>query len=98
MLENLDAVLDNLASRVAAKVAELIAPSGAVPSRRLLNVDQAAEYLGRTREAVEHMIHSGKLPVVRIDKRISLDVRALDRLIEERTVDSHVVPAVHVKP
>jgi excisionase family DNA binding protein len=95
---NFEIVLEDLASRVADKLVERIGALATAPSRRLLTVDQAAEYLGRTREAVEHMIHSGKLPVVRIDKRVSLDVRDLDRLIEERKVDSLVVPAVHLKP
>jgi len=41
---------------------------------RLLNVAQAATHIGRTRAAVQHLA-SDKIPVVRIDRRVSIDVR-----------------------
>ena len=76
-----EAFLDILADRVAAKVAERL---GRAPAARLrlLTVEQAAKYLGRTREAVQHMIASRKLPIVRADRRVFLDVKDLDGWIE----------------
>src|SRR2546425_130598 len=62
---NLDVLIDALAERVAAKVVERTQPGGAPVKPRLLTVDQAAVYIGRTKEAVQHMISGGKLPTVR---------------------------------
>lgn len=52
-------------------------------SKRLLTIREAAEFLGRTEEAVRTMCEKGKLPVVRIDRRIQLDVRDLEKVIEQ---------------
>lgn len=51
--------------------------------RRLLTVKEAAEYLGRTEAAVRQLIHKRIIPVVRFDRAIRIDVRDLDRLIQE---------------
>jgi excisionase family DNA binding protein len=77
----LGAALGVLAERVADLVAERL-EAAPVRRQRLLTVEQAAEYLGRSRLAVEHMIASGRLPVVRADRRVFLDVKDLDRWIE----------------
>jgi len=81
----LDAIIDTLASAVAAKLrADLGDSSGpASIAPRLLTVDQAAVYLGRSKEAVQHMVGARKLPVVRDGRRVFLDVRELDRWIEQ---------------
>lgn len=50
---------------------------------RLMDVEGAAIYLGRTEKAIRKLIDAGKLPVVRIDSRVCLDIRDLDRIIEE---------------
>jgi excisionase family DNA binding protein len=52
--------------------------------QRLFTVEQAAAYLGRSANAVRGLIYDGKIPVVRIDRRTQLDIRDLDKLIEER--------------
>lgn len=81
---NLDALLDALADRVAAKVRAEVAQDGvAAVKRRLFTVEQAAVYLGRTTEALQHMIASGKLRAVRADRRVFLDLKDLDRWIEQ---------------
>ena len=78
-----DAVMDALADRVAIKVRQELNQTGNPAVKpRLLTAEQAGVYLGRTKEAVEHMIAGGKLPVVRADRRIFLDVRDLDRWID----------------
>jgi excisionase family DNA binding protein len=78
-----DAVMDALADRVAMKVRHELTQNGnSAVKPRLLTTEQAAVYLGRTRDAVEHMIAAAKLPVVRADRRVFLDVRDLDRWID----------------
>jgi len=74
-------ILDFLAE----KVAERIRMSGSISPGtrpRLMSVKAAAEYLGRTQAAIRHMVQSAKLPCVRADRRILMDVRDLDRWIE----------------
>jgi excisionase family DNA binding protein len=82
---DLESLLDALAERVAEKlrpsVLRPIPPSLAGP--RLLTVDQAASYLGRTKASVQHLVSAGRLPIVRADRRVFLDVRDLDAWIEQ---------------
>jgi excisionase family DNA binding protein len=79
----LNAVIAVLAERLAARMALGVAQNGGAGVKpRLFSVDEAAVYLGRSKEAVEHMIGAGKLAVVRADRRVFLDVRDLDRWIE----------------
>jgi excisionase family DNA binding protein len=49
----------------------------------LLTVKQAALYLGRSEQAVQHLIFQKDLPVVRIGRRVHLDRRDLDAWIEK---------------
>jgi excisionase family DNA binding protein len=81
-----DVLLDALAERVAAKVKSYM-PSAIPPNSgraaRLLTVGQAAAYLGRTKVSVQHMNSAGRLPIVRSDRRVFLDVRDLDAWIEQ---------------
>jgi excisionase family DNA binding protein len=81
---NLEPLLDALAERVAAKLGtRLTENSGSAAIQpRLLNVQQAARYIGRTKEAVQHLVADGTVPVVRHDRRVFLDIRDLDRWIE----------------
>ncbi|MGD0798631.1 MAG: helix-turn-helix domain-containing protein [Acidobacteriaceae bacterium] len=48
----------------------------------LLTVKQAAVYLGRSEQSVQHLILQKALPVVRIGRRVHLDCRDLDAWIE----------------
>lgn len=81
----LDVVIDALGERVAAKVLAGLAQRGttAAVNPRLLTVEQAAVYVGRTTEAMQHLIAEGKLPVVRADRRVFLDLKDLDQWIEQ---------------
>jgi len=85
---DVDGLLDSLAERVAAKLEDRWANGHAVVNQRLYTVDQAAIYLGRTKESVHHLISGGRLPTVRIDRRVFLDKKELDQLIEESKVDA----------
>jgi excisionase family DNA binding protein len=83
----LDDIIETLAAAVASRLRSEAAPRNATPSigPRLLTVDQGALYLGRSKEAVQHMVAARKLPVVRDGRRVFLDVRELDRWIEQNT-------------
>lgn len=48
----------------------------------LLDVKQAGVYLGRTEQAIQHLIFDKELPVVRVGRRVHLDRKDLDRWIE----------------
>jgi len=81
---NFDSLIRTLADRVAAQVrADLAENTNSVLKRRLLTVEQAAIYMGRTEEAIQHMVASGKIPTVRIDRRVFIDIRDLEVLIED---------------
>jgi excisionase family DNA binding protein len=49
----------------------------------LLGVKQAAIYLGRSEQSVQHLIFSRDLPVVRVGRRVHLHRSDLDAFIEE---------------
>ena len=51
-------------------------------SKRLLTVKEGAEYLGRSESAIREMIWDGKLPAIRADRRVMLDIRDLDHWID----------------
>ncbi len=79
-----DGLLELLAERLATRLSQ--DPSRLYP--RLLTIDQAAVYLGRTREAVQHLASSGKVPTVRADRRVFLDRVDLDKWIDENKTGS----------
>jgi len=84
---NFDALLDAFSDLIAAKVgARLSGREGMQMQKRLLTVEEAAAYLGRTKEAVQHMIAAGKLPTVKSDRRVFLDIRDLDAWIERNKI------------
>ena len=49
----------------------------------LLNVKEAAVYLGRSEQSVQHLIFEKEVPVVRVGRRVHLDRRDLDCWIEK---------------
>ena len=90
----LQSILDLLAERVAEKVAQRTATERTNTMPRLMSVTQAAEYLGRSKAAVQHMLAAGTLPSVRADRRVFLDRADLDKFIEEskRRVKTTAMP------
>ncbi len=52
------------------------------PQKRLYSIKEASVYLGRSVWAVREMIWAGKLPCVRADRRIFLDIYDMDEWIE----------------
>jgi len=81
---SLDTLIAALADAVADREAQRLAQdgSGGAIRPRLLTVEQGASYLGRTKAAMQHMVASKRIPVVRDGHRVFLDVRELDRWIE----------------
>ena len=85
---NIDDLLTDLAKRVAAEVWAELEQRSLTPKvqPRLLSLEQAGQYLGRSRQAVEHMVRSGRLPAVKADRRVFLDRADLDGwIIENKT-------------
>jgi len=80
-------VLDTIARHVAERVEEQVLEhlEQAVPRVQpvLLSVKDAAVYLGRSEQAIQHLIFSHELPVVRVGRRVHLDRRDLDLWIEK---------------
>jgi excisionase family DNA binding protein len=86
-LLDLDALVDDVAERVAQKLLGRMpqnSPQGDEPL--LLTIEQAARKLGRTVPAVEHLIREGKISVVRIDRRVFIDFRDILSLIAQHKV------------
>ena len=53
------------------------------PEKRLYSIKEAPVYLGRSVWAVREMIWAGKLPYVKADRRIFLDIYDMDEWIEK---------------
>jgi len=70
-----------LATEIAARITpQLQRRNGA--TNRLLSVKEAAAYIGRTEQALQHLIHKREIVVVRKGRRVHLDRNDLDRWIE----------------
>ena len=80
---DLSTLVDAVAARLAEHLRGELGSGGQSVRPRLLTVEQAAAYLGRSKAAVEHMISGGKVPTVRADRRVYLDVQDLDDWIRE---------------
>ena len=79
---------DGLAKALATEIAERLkmdiarlAVASVQPA--LLTVKEAGIYLGRSEQAIQHLIFERQLPVVRVGRRVHLDRRDLDGFIEK---------------
>ena len=84
----MDMTLMAIAKAVAAEVAELLkAELGHSPNQgvrpALFTVKEAAVYLGRSEQSLQHLIFQKELPVVRVGRRVHLHRRDLDAWIEK---------------
>lgn len=53
------------------------------PQKRLYSLQEAAFYLGRTIHSLREIIWAGKIPFVKVDRRLFIDIRDLERLVEQ---------------
>lgn len=51
--------------------------------KRLFTVQEASLYLGRSVPSLRELIWAGSLPIVRVGRRIHLDLFDLDRFVEQ---------------
>jgi excisionase family DNA binding protein len=83
----LQMLVGSIAEQVVARVkADIAAHMTQVVGRvqpALLNVKEAAIYLGRSEQAIQHLIFQKDLPVVRAGRRVHLDRKDLDAWIEK---------------
>jgi excisionase family DNA binding protein len=83
--DTLGLLVGAIAEQVAAKIRTELTSHFESASRiqpMLLNVKDAALYLGRTEQAVQHLIFEKEFPVVRVGRRVHLDRRDLETWIE----------------
>ena len=73
------ALASELAERLKPEIARLASPS---IQPALLTVKEAALYLGRSVQSLQHLIFDKELPVVRVGRRVHLHKRDLDAWIE----------------
>lgn len=75
-LEVPNALIETLAQRVAAIVLERLE---ATSNRRWLTVDQAADYIGRSPDAIRGLVKRRELTGYKPDGRLQLDRQELDQ-------------------
>ncbi len=56
--------------------------------RRLLNVREAAQYLGLEVDTVYKKARLREVPCVKVGRALRFDVNALERFIEQHTIDT----------
>lgn len=71
-----DAMIEAIAEAVALKLERI-----AAVSQRLMDIEEAAKYLGLTPHALRHKA-AVEVPCVRIDSKLRFDRRDLDRYID----------------
>jgi excisionase family DNA binding protein len=59
-----------------------------VVGKRLLNVREAARFLGLEVDTVYKKARLRELPCVRVGRALRFDVQALERFVEQHTVES----------
>jgi excisionase family DNA binding protein len=82
----LDTMVNAIAEQVMVKVKTAVShllESAPRVQPALLNVKEAAIYLGRTEQSIQHLIFDRELPVVRVGRRVHLDRKDLEAWIEK---------------
>ena len=70
---------DNIADALGDRLRD----NGTIIATRLLTLEQAATYLGLTKDALKAKVHMGRIPTVDLDKKLRFDRQDLDRIIEQ---------------
>ena len=82
------AIAEEVAAKVKFEIASHVQHLAVRVQPALLNVKEAAVYLGRSEQSVQHLIFEKDLPVVRVGRRVHLDRRDLDTWIEKMGLSS----------
>jgi excisionase family DNA binding protein len=59
-----------------------------VVGKRLLSVEEAAEYLGLKVDTVYKKARLRELPCVKVGRALRFDVKALERFVEQHTIET----------
>ena len=59
-----------------------------VVGKRLLTVEEAAEYLGLKVDTVYKKARLRELPYVKVGRALRFDVKALERYVEQHTIET----------
>jgi excisionase family DNA binding protein len=78
----LEGLVSAIADAVADRVVHRLTTAQQQEKNRLLDISEAAEYIGRTQSALRHLIARGVIPSFRRDGRVQLDRSDLDAWIE----------------
>ncbi len=78
-----NAIAQQVVIRVKAEILDHLEHTAPQIAPALLCVKDAAIYLGRSEQAIQHLIFSHELPVVRCGRRVHLDRHDLDAWIEK---------------
>ena len=71
---------------VSKKLAAMVLNEGI--GRRLLNVREAAQYLGLEVDTVYKKARLREVPCVKVGRALRFDVKALERFIEQHTIET----------
>jgi excisionase family DNA binding protein len=73
-----DLLIDSIADAVAERLARMT-----LCRKRLLSLEEAAEYLGMSEDAVRDLVSQSKLKPVRPTRKVQFDIRDLDVFIAD---------------
>jgi excisionase family DNA binding protein len=62
--------------------------NGFIGRRRLLNVEEASQYLGLEVDTIYKKARLRELPSVKVGRALRFDVMALSRFIDEHTIET----------
>ncbi len=77
------AIAEEVAAKVKSEISSHVEQLVGRVQPALLTVKDAAFYIGRSEQAVQHLVFQRDLPVVRHGRRVHLDRRDLDAWIEK---------------
>ena len=81
MEQLLNTIAEDVAQRILAWLDKRT--SNPAPAPALLNVDEAAIYLGRSEYSVRHLMSERAFPVVKVGSRVQIHRADLDKWIEQ---------------
>ena len=58
--------------------------------KRLLNIQQAAEYTGYAEATLYKLIHFREIPFIKLKRRVMFDILALDEWISEHAISPRI--------